>query len=188
MTALLAYLFAMAITPGPNTILSMANAAAVGLRKGIWLNIGMLFGITAVTAISYTASAFLYEVIPEAEPWLKIIGAGYLAYLAYRTYRKGDIDTEERSAGFFEGMLLQLINVKVYLLALTAISTMIIPAYGNGTEGIAVSALIPLICFVSGLAWAVGGSLLSGIYRRHGKAVRITMSLLLIYTAVRFFV
>ena len=73
MDTLLIYLFAMTITPGPNTILSMANAAAVGLRKGIWLNIGMLVGLTAVTAIAYIASASLYALIPSIEPWLKAI-------------------------------------------------------------------------------------------------------------------
>ncbi len=188
MDALLIYLFAMTFTPGPNTILSMANAAAVGLRKGIWLNIGMLFGITAVTAIAYAASATLYAFIPGAEPWMKAAGAAYLVYLAYKTYRKGTADAEEKSAGFTEGMILQLINVKVHILALTAISTMIIPAYEGTVARIALSLLIPVSCFAGGLAWAVGGSLLSGIYKRHGKAIGIIMALLLLYTAIRFFV
>ena len=56
MLELIIYIITMAITPGPNTILSMANAAAVGLRKGIRLNIGMLIGITAVTAIAWLLS------------------------------------------------------------------------------------------------------------------------------------
>ena len=158
MDTLLIYLFAMTITPGPNTILSMANAAAVGLRKGIWLNIGMLVGLTAVTAIAYIASASLYALIPSIEPWLKAIGAAYLVYLAYRTYRKGSIETEEKSAGFAEAIR------------------------------IAISMLIPLACFAGGLVWAVGGSLLSGIYQKHGKSIGIIMALLLIYTAIRFFV
>ena len=155
MDTLLIYLFAMTITPGPNTILSMANAAAVGLRKGIWLNIGMLVGLTAVTAIAYIASASLYALIPSIEPWLKAIGAAYLVYLAYRTYRKGSIETEEKSAGFAEGMILQLINVKVHILALTAISTMIIPAYEGTAIRIAISMLIPLACFAGGLVYPV---------------------------------
>lgn len=188
MSVLLTYLIAMAITPGPNTILSMANAAASGLRKGIWLNIGMLAGITAVTAISYAASAFLYSFIPNAEPWLKAIGAVYLIYLAYRTYKKSAVSSEERSAGFAEGFLLQLINFKVYLLALTAISAMIIPEYGNREAGIAVSLLIPIVCFICGLIWAIAGSLISGLYRKHGKILGAVMALLLIYTAIRLFV
>ena len=187
MSVLLTYLIIMAITPGPNTILSMANAASVGLRRGIWLNVGMLIGITVVTAVSYIASSFLYSFIPGAEFYLKIIGAVYLVYLAYRTYRKGAVDTEEKSAGFLEGLILQLVNVKVYLLALTAISSMIIPEYGEPTAML-VSLLIPFTCFICGLVWAVGGSLLAGIYNRHRKAAGIILALLLIYTAVRLFV
>ena len=148
MLELIIYIITMAITPGPNTILSMANAASVGLRKGIRLNIGMLVGITAVTAIAYIASASLYAFIPDAEPWLKAAGAAYLVYLAYKTYRKGAIETGEQSAGFAEGMILQLINVKVHILALTAISTMIIPVYEGTGRRILVSMLIPLSSFL----------------------------------------
>mgnify|MGYP001782518128 CR=1 FL=1 len=78
MLDLLIYMIAMAITPGPNTILSMANASKVGLRKGIWLNIGMLLGITAVTAISYAAVHILSSLIPSSEIYLKAIGALYI--------------------------------------------------------------------------------------------------------------
>ena len=44
----LIYLIVMSITPGPNPILSMANAAEVGLRRGIRLNFGMLAGIAII--------------------------------------------------------------------------------------------------------------------------------------------
>ena len=84
MLNLIIYMIVMAVTPGPNTLLSMANAASCGLRRGVRLNWGMLAGISIVTAVSFIASKALYAVIPSAETALKAIGAAYLVYLAVR--------------------------------------------------------------------------------------------------------
>ena len=186
--SLILYMIAMAITPGPNTILSMANASAVGLRKGIWLNVGMLIGISAVTAISYTAVSLLSSLLPQIQPFLMWAGAAYILYLAWKTYHSGPITGEQKSAGFFEGMLLQLINVKVYLLAITAISSYILPMEaGSGTK-VAISALIPLICFLCGLVWAIGGVVISRLFSSHAKAIRTILALSLVYCAIRILI
>ena len=188
MAELMVYIIVMSITPGPNTILSLSNAAAVGLRKGVRLNIGMLIGITAVTAISYAFSSLVYALLPSAELCLRMLAFIYLMYLAWKTYRKGEIENDGKSASFLEGLLLQLVNVKVYLLALTAISTYIIPQAGTPTEAMLLSAIIPITCFISGLVWAVGGSLLSAIYSRYRRPVCLVLALSLVYCAVRIFV
>ena len=187
MLNLIIYMIAMAITPGPNTILSMANASEVGLKKGIWLNIGMLIGIAIVTAISYTAVHILSSFIPQTEIYLKAIGSAYILYLAWKTYRKDAISAERRSAGFAEGMLLQLVNVKVYLLSLTAISSYIMPMDGTENMKIALSSLIPLICFICGLVWAVGGVVIAKLFSQHMKAINTILALSLVYCAIRIF-
>ena len=188
MTNLIIYMIAMAITPGPNTLLSMANAASCGLRKGIRLNWGMLVGITAVTAISFIASKALYAIIPSAEIVLKIIGAAYLVYLVLKMLSRKDTGKSGEGCTFIEGMMLQLVNVKVYLLALTAISTYIIPMTDSMAEQVLISALIPIICFLSGLVWAVGGAMLSKLFQHHMRAMNMIFALSLIYCAVRLFV
>lgn len=187
MLNLLIYMIAMAITPGPNTILSMANASTAGLRKGIRLNIGMLIGISTVTAISYAAVQLLSSVLPESEFYLKIAGALYILYLAWKTYHRSITASEKKSAGFIEGMLLQLINVKVYLLALTAISSYILPMDIPQSSKIALASLIPIICFVCGLVWAVGGVLISKLFSEHMKAVNTILALSLVYCSARIF-
>ena len=181
-------MIAMAITPGPNTILSMANASQVGLRKGVWLNIGMLIGISAVTAISYLAVHILASLIPKAEIYLRIIGAAYILYLAWKTWRKGDVESGGRSAGFWEGMLLQLVNVKVYLLALTAISSYIMPMDADEEVKLLFSAAIPAICFICGLVWAAGGVMVSKLFSEHRKIVNTILALSLAYCAIRIFI
>ncbi len=185
MLDLLIYITVMAITPGPNTILSMANTAAVGFRKGIRLNIGMLIGITIVTAIAFTASELLYQYIPKAEKWMRVLAFIYLVFLALKMLKRKNIDDGEKSASFIEGMLLQLVNVKVYLLALTAIAAYIIPGTESMLIKILTSSLIPLICFLSGLVWAIGGALLKNLYLRHERFFSLIFSLSLFWCAAK---
>ena len=188
MINLLLYITAMAITPGPNTILSMANTAAVGLRKGVRLNIGMLIGITIVTAITFIAAEILYQAIPKAEKWMKILAFIYLLFLAMKMLRKKNLDGKQKSASFTEGLLLQLVNVKVYLLALTAISAYIIPMTSSLVDRALISALIPTICFLSGLVWAIGGVVISRLFSSHAKAIRTILALSLVYCAIRILI
>ena len=188
MTSLIIYMFVMAITPGPNTLLSMANAASAGLRKGIRLNFGMLAGIAMVTAISFAASKALYAILPSAETALKIVGAAYLLYLAFRMAAKSSMGKEGNGCTFVEGMLLQLVNAKVYLLALTAISSYIIPMSDTLQGQLLLASMIPIICFVSGLAWALGGAMLSKLFQRHMRAMNIIFALTLVYCAARLFI
>ena len=185
MSTLLLYIITMSITPGPNTILSMANAATVGLKEGIRLNFVMLIGITIDTAIALAASQLLYSLLPKAQPILQIAAIIYLVYLAFRMLRLGFKEGEDRSATFIEGLLLQLINIKVYILAFTAISAYIMPMTVSFPETVLLSLLVPVICFISGLIWAAGGSVLKSVFTKHRKLMAIFFCLSLLWCAVK---
>ena len=188
MIELILYITAMAITPGPNTILSMANAARTGLKKGVKLNIGMLVGITIVTLIVWTASELLYSFIPKADKAMRVLAFIYLVYLALKMLKPKAMDSDEQSASFLQGMLLQLINVKVYLLALTAITAYIMPSSSSKPETVFTALLIPLICFLSGLVWAVFGALIKSFYAKHGRILSVIFALLLLWCAISLFI
>ena len=177
----------MSISPGPNPILSMANAAAVGLIKGIRLNFGMLTGIAFVTAIDFIIAFFLYSYVPKAETAIRILTFIYLMYLAWKMFRKGDLSTDKKGATFREGMLLQLVNAKVCMMALTCLVSYIFPMTESLAEAVLLSLLIPITCFITGLVWAVGGSLLSSLYNSHRRAVCTVLALSLVYCAIRLF-
>ena len=183
MSTLLIYILTMAITPGPNTVLSAANAASVGLRKGIRLNLGMLLGIAVVTAVSWAAAEFLYAYIPRGERIMKVAAFIYLLYLSYRMLRGSLSEASAESAGFLQGMLLQLINVKVYLLALTAISAYIMPMAESLVWRAAYASLIPLICFLSGLVWAAGGAMMKRLFTHGRRLLSILFALALLWCA-----
>ncbi|MBO8437109.1 MAG: LysE family transporter [Spirochaetes bacterium] len=185
MATLLVYIITMSITPGPNTILSMANAATVGFKRGIRLNVGMLAGITVDTIIALLAVELFYSFLPKAQLILQAAAVIYLVYLAIKMLKLGFKETENRSATFIEGLLLQLINIKVYILAFTAISAYIIPFSSSDIETIVLSLLVPVICFVSGLIWAIGGTIMKSLFIKHRKLMAVLFFLALFWCALQ---
>lgn len=183
----LIYLITLSGTPGPNTILSLQNASENGLRKGIFLNYGMLTGITLITAAAYFLITLLSSVIPSVSPVLQALSIVYILYLAWRIYHKSAVETGsgETTGSFGRGFLLQLVNVKVLMLCVSAISTYVLPSRFTTFTGLLVSMAIPLVCFTTGLMWAAAGEALKKIYNAHRKEANIIFSLSLVVLALK---
>jgi len=96
--ALLVLATAASFTPGPNTTLSTAIAANRGLR-------GALRFVCAVPA---GWGLMLVQALPPLRWGVLAAGVGYMLWLAGRL-----------APAFVEGMALQLLNVKAWMLALT---------------------------------------------------------------------
>ncbi len=179
------YLITMSGTPGPNTILSLQNASEKGLKKGIYLNYGMLTGILLITTLSYTLISLLKDIIPRLTAVLQILSIIYILFLSWKMYRKNSLPEVSSSGSFREGFLLQLVNVKVMMLSVSAISSYIIPLEMSFLRGYLLSLFIPLVCFLTGLVWAITGEALKKIYLSHRKGANIIFSLSLLVLAVR---
>ena len=161
------YLVTVAITPGPNTISSMANAAEKGL-KGVTFNVGMLIGIAFISTLSYLLISTLSKYIPILSLLLQILGIAYLVYLGIRMMKKRG-NAKHKTGTFIDGMVMQLMNVKVLMLCVTAISEYILPVAINSGEKWLRVYMIPLTCFLCGLLWAVAGATFKGIYEKRRK-------------------
>lgn len=183
----LIYLITLSGTPGPNTILSLQNASQKGLRKGIFLNYGMLTGITVITTAAYFLITLLSSLLPSLSPVLQALSIVYILYLAWKIYRKSPVENADGDAkgSFRRGFLLQLINVKVLMLCVSAISTYILPSRFTTFTGLLVSMAIPLVCFTTGLVWAAAGEALKKIYNDHRRGANIIFSLSLVVLAFR---
>lgn len=178
----------MSGTPGPNTILSLQNASEKGIRKGISLNYGMAAGILFITVVAYTLITLLSSIIPSLSVILQVLSIVYILYLARKMYLKSGIEETSGSksdGSFRRGFLLQLVNVKVLMLAVSTISTYILP-YGYSTvTGLLISLSIPLMCFFTGLLWAAAGEVLRNVYNAHRRGANIIFSLSLILLALK---
>ena len=184
----LSYIIIMAITPGPNNIMSMNNAKNAGFKKGVKFNFGILTGLFVVMILCLIFSAFLYSLVPKIQFPMKVVGAAYMAYLIFIILVPSKKQKDKSSNGsYLMGALLQLINPKIMMYGLTSMSTFILPYYSRILIQIFFAFLLASVGFIFTLLWALFGSLFSMIFEKHGKILNITMTLLLLYCIVSLF-
>ncbi len=114
--AFLTYAVITAATPGPNNIMSMSNAGRLGFRRALPFNLGIWVGFTIVMVLCTLFCTALSALIPAIRLPMLVLGAAYMLYLAWGTFRSSDVIQEDHSReGFLSGLLLQFINPKIYL-------------------------------------------------------------------------
>ena len=184
----LTYIVIVAITPGPNNIMSMNNAAQKGFRKAMPFNFGIFTGFILVLVLCTVFSSLLFALIPQIQLPMQILGAAYMLYLAVKPFLPPKSRAAKNLSGsFMIGMMLQFINPKFYIYAITAISSFVLPWF---TEIPILAFFIFLLAFVGfacTIGWSFFGSLLTKIFSKHGRVINVVMALLLVYTAVSLF-
>ena len=85
--AFCSYVLLTAITPGPNNIMSMSNAAKYGFKRSFPFNVGVLLGFLVVMGLCAAFSSLLYEFIPSVKPYMLCLGAAYILWLAWSIWR-----------------------------------------------------------------------------------------------------
>lgn len=178
-----------AYTPGANNLLSMSNAARLGLRRSIRFNMGILTGFLIVMSVCTICSATLYAVLPKVKIGMQVLGAAYMLYLAWKVWKTAaDLHTDSgKEASFLSGLLLQFANPKIYIYAITAMTLYILPVYHTTAAIVGFTLLLALIGASGSFVWALFGSIFCRFFARHTKAVNLVMALLLVYCAVALF-
>ncbi len=185
----LTYAVITAATPGPNNLMSMSNAGRLGFRRALPFNLGIWVGFTIVMALCTLFCTALSALIPAIRLPMLVLGAAYMLYLAWGTFRSsGAIQEDHAREGFRSGLLLQFINPKIYLYGVMSMEAYILPYYGGQPAVLLFFALLlAFIGFVFTLAWAAFGSVFRLLFSRHARAVNTVMALLLVYCAVSLF-
>ncbi|MCL1941083.1 MAG: LysE family transporter [Synergistaceae bacterium] len=188
--AFFSYIFITAITPGPNNILSMSNAARVGLRRALPFNLGIVCGLAVMFSLCTLLSAALFTWLPTLA--LQCAGAVYMLYLSLKIYKSTSLQADDYNAApegmsFINGMTLQFVNIKIIIYIITAMSIYILPYFSDPLILMGFAALLALFCFCANMSWALFGSLFFKLFTRRKKIVNTVMALLLVYCAVSLF-
>lgn len=188
-TAFLAYSVITAFTPGPNNIMAMTNSIKHGFGKAAVFCFGVFWGFIIDMTLCALATSYLYEYLPTIEQPMRWLGAAYIVYLAIMVYKDKGEDKEAKAAlspdSFLTGVVMQLVNIKVILYGITALSTFVLPYYKTPGALAVFVLLLAVIGFSGTLCWALFGSLFQRLFISHRKPLNITMSLLLVYCAMR---
>ena len=85
--AILSFVLATTFSPGPNNISSASMGVLHGYRKTLRYLMGIATGFFFVMLLCGWISRTLLDAIPALETMLRIIGAGYILWLAYHSLR-----------------------------------------------------------------------------------------------------
>ncbi len=185
----LTYAFITAITPGPNNIMSMSNAGRHGFLKALPFNMGVLGGLSIVMIVCTLLSSFFSSLVPAIEFPMLVIGAIYMLYLAYKTFKSsGEISDNYAKSGFASGLLLQFINPKIYIYCIVSMQAYILPFYDDEILPLILFALLlAFIGFICTLLWSGFGSVFKLLFSNYAKTTNTIMALLLVYCAISLF-
>jgi threonine/homoserine/homoserine lactone efflux protein len=161
-SALLLLATAMSFSPGPNTTLSTAMAANLGLARAMPFVCAVPVGWGLLLVLCTLGLGALVLALPWLGWGIKLIGAAYLLWLAYRlaqTKTMGQADSA-MVVGFWQGVALQFVNIKAWMLALAIVSGWVA---GHSDAAARLAVVMPVMlayAFTSNLTYALAGSLL----------------------------
>ncbi|MEY3613866.1 MAG: Cysteine/O-acetylserine efflux protein [Pseudomonadota bacterium] len=162
-SALLVLATVSSFTPGPNTTLSTAMAANHGLKHAMRFVLAVPVGWGILFTLCATGLGGLVVAWPPLRWGIVVLGNAYLLWLASRLWASGHLQQADHSklqVGFLQGVGLQFLNIKAWMLALA-----IVAGWIAGREDATVRTLIllPIMVaygFVSNLTYAWAGSML----------------------------
>lgn len=119
----------MVLTPGPNMMYLVSRSISQGRRAGLVSLAGTGVGFLVYMTMANVGLAAVFIVVPWLYTALKVAGAAYLLWLAYKTLRPGgasvfdtrDLPRDSTAKLFRMGLLTNLLNPKAAIMYLALI-------------------------------------------------------------------
>ena len=165
LTALLLLATAMSFSPGPNTTLSTALAANRGLPAALHFVLAVPVGWSLLLLLCAAGLGAVVMALPPLRWAIKAVGIGYLLWLALRLARAGQLaqaDARQLNVRFWQGVALQFVNIKAWLLALTIVAGWVLGRSDSLQRLAVVLPVMVCFAFASNFTYAALGALLRG--------------------------
>lgn len=162
-SALLVLATATSFTPGPNTTLSTALAANGGLPRALRFIAAVPVGWGLLFTLCAAGVGSLVVAVPALRWAILLGGTGYLLWLARRLWGSRSLSTVDSSrlnVGFWQGVGLQFLNIKAWMLALSIVAGWIAGQADAQQRFVSVLPVLLAFAFFSNFAYALVGSLL----------------------------
>jgi threonine/homoserine/homoserine lactone efflux protein len=168
--ALMALGAAMSFSPGPNTTLSTALAANFGLRRALSFCLAVPTGWVLLLLACGLGVGALVNSVPALRWAIKLTGVAYLLWLVWKlnqTTTLAQVDASRLQVTFVQGVALQFVNIKAWMIALTLTAGWVVnangqPATNTGERLAIVAACMVFYAFTSNFTYALVGSMLRG--------------------------
>jgi threonine/homoserine/homoserine lactone efflux protein len=138
----------LALTPGPNMSLIIANTTAHGLSGGLWTLAGSTTGFSILVSIAALGMTSIMVLMSEWFDVIRWLGAAYLVYLgarqlyaAYRGPATQVVRAPRTGALYVNGLVVSLSNPKVLLFLGAFLPQFVDPARAPGPQLAALAAV-----------------------------------------------
>ena len=176
--ALIIFLFPLAYSPGPGNMFFAANGARFGFAATVPSNIGYHIATWLVTVVIGLGMITALNDYPNAFLALKISGAAYVLWLAWKLIRAGRYDgqREAKPATFWDGVILLLLNPKAYIIMALMFSQFLSTDGGLQIVNVlAISTIFTLNNLVAFSIWATVGDKIADKFRTDEGARRLNL-------------
>jgi threonine/homoserine/homoserine lactone efflux protein len=183
--ALVSFAFATSITPGPNNIMLTASGVNFGFARTIPHMLGIGAGFMALLIAVGLGIGAIFAAAPELQTVLKVVGAAYILWLAWRVANAGPVgdaaDRPSRPMTFWEAAAFQWVNPKAWVMAIGAMSVYVRPDHA-AADIATVTLIFGLVNVPSVGTWAAFGHALRNALRDPAKVkvFNVAMALLLV--------
>ena len=156
LTVAILHLF-VAISPGPAVLMAARTGVTEGFRTGMALACGIAMGAVSWALAAMFGLSLLFQYAPFALTAIKLLGAGYLLWMAWQMWRNAsqplDLGGENKTprslwSAFRLGLFTQYSNPK----AAVMFSSLFIGTVPPGTSGWTIAALM-LVVFLNEAVW-----------------------------------
>jgi len=191
--AIIAFSITACVTPGPNNAMIMASGLNYGVKRSMPHYLGIVLGFPTMVLAVGMGIAQLFEIYPAMHLVLKIVGATYLSYLAYKIATapvSGSKVTEGKPFTFIQAAAFQWVNPKAWVLAVGATVTYTTLGDGYVLQVITIGLIFMIFGAPCILLWLWGGASLKTLMGNPStvRIFNISMAILLIASLVPVFI
>ena len=128
--ALVVFACVMAFTPGPNNILLAASGVNFGFTRTIPHMAGVAFGFFILLAACAAGLGLVFAAVPALHIALKVVGAVYMLWLAYKVataHLSNDTKAPAQPFTFWQAAAFQWVNPKGVVAAISGVAIYVRP-------------------------------------------------------------
>ena len=176
--ALILFLFHLAYSPGPGNLFFAANGARYGLRSTIPATMGYHVATWLVTVgIGLGFAAVIHE-YPGVFSIIKVLGSGYVLWLAWKLMRCGMLktDREPSVANFRDGAVLLILNPKAYFIIAAMFAQFLSTSQGDQWLLVLwIATIFTLNNLVAFTSWTMVGDRLARLFHNEVNARKLNL-------------
>ena len=172
---------ALCIAPGPDNLFVLTQSGLYGRLAGFVVTLGLCTGLLVHTTAVAVGVAVVFQTSEFAFNALKLVGAGYLLYLAWQAFRAGASTVQGADGGrisphrlYVRGVIMNITNPKVAIFFLAFLPQFADPAAGSvGLQIVLLGGIfiVATLLVFGAIAWGAG--LIGGWLRQSPRAQRM---------------